>query len=43
MSEEAMGTGDIIVGILASLGVVVLVGVFVYVVKTVLLSSNNEE
>lgn len=43
MSEEAMGTGDVIIGILASLGVVVLVAVFVYVVKTVLLSSKNEE
>ncbi len=43
MPEEAMGMGDIIIGILASLGVVVLVAVFVYVVKTILLSSNNEE
>jgi len=40
--EEAMGTGDIIIGILAALGVLVLIVVFVVVVKTVLLKKDDE-
>ncbi len=41
MTEEVtMGTGDIIIGVLAALGVVVLLGVFVYVVRKILMSSD---
>ncbi len=40
--EEVMGTGDVIIGILASIGVVVLVIVFVFVVKTILLKKDEE-
>ncbi|MDH3770063.1 MAG: hypothetical protein OET79_03620 [Nitrospirota bacterium] len=40
--DEAMGTGDIIIGIIASLGVVVLLVVFVFVVKTILLKKDEE-
>lgn len=39
--DEAMGTSDIVIGILASIGVVVLVIVFVFVVKTVLLKKDQ--
>lgn len=39
--DEAMGTGDVIIGILASLGVVVLVIVFVVVVKMVFLNKDE--
>ena len=39
--DEAMGTGDIVIGILASIGVVVLVIVFAVVVKTVLLKKDE--
>jgi hypothetical protein len=39
MTSE-MGSADIVVGILAALGVVVLIGVFVYVVKTILLKKD---
>lgn len=35
-----MGTADVVVGILAALGVLVLIAVFVYVVKTVLLKKD---
>jgi hypothetical protein len=35
-----MGTADIVIGVLAALGVVVLVAVFVYVVKTVLFKKE---
>lgn len=35
-----MGTADIVIGILAALGVVVLIAVFVYVVKTVLFKKE---
>jgi Flp pilus assembly pilin Flp len=35
-----MGTADIVVGVLAALGVLVLIAVFVYVVKTVLLKKD---
>jgi hypothetical protein len=40
--DEAMGTGDIIIGIFAALGVVVLIVVFGVVVKTVLLKKDEE-
>jgi len=40
--EEAMGTGDVIIGIFAALGVLVLIVVFVVVVKTVLLKKDEE-
>ena len=36
-----MGTGDIIIGIFAALGVVVLIVVFGVVVKTVLLKKDE--
>lgn len=35
-----MGTADIVIGILAALGVGVLIAVFVYVVKTVLFKKE---
>ncbi|GJL68302.1 MAG: hypothetical protein NPIRA06_09370 [Nitrospirales bacterium] len=40
MNEE-MGTGDLIIGIVASLGVVVLIVVFVVIVKKVLLNKDS--
>ena len=40
--DEAMGTGDIIIGILAAFGVLILIGVFLVVVKTVLLKKDEE-
>jgi hypothetical protein len=40
--KESMGTGDIIIGIVASLGVVVLIAVFVMVVKKVFLSKDAD-
>ena len=40
--EETAGTGDIIIGIFAGLGVVVLLVVFFFVVKTVFFSKENE-
>jgi hypothetical protein len=40
--DEVMGTGDVIIGIFAALGVLVLIGVFVVVVKTVLLKKDEE-
>ncbi len=40
--DEGMGTGDIIIAILASLGVVVLIMVFIFVVKKILLESDEE-
>jgi len=39
--DEAMGTGDIIIGIFAALGVLVLIVVFGVVVKTVLLKKDE--
>ena len=39
MNEE-MGTGDFIIGIVAALGVLVLIVVFVVVVKTVFFNKN---
>ncbi|MEO8326418.1 MAG: hypothetical protein ABI618_11240 [Nitrospirota bacterium] len=41
MNEE-MGTGDVIIGIVAALGVVVLVVVFVVIVKKVLLNKDSD-
>ncbi len=40
--DEAMGTGDVVIGVLAALGVVILIVVFVVVVKTVLLKKDEE-
>jgi hypothetical protein len=40
--NEAMGTGDIMIGVVAALGVVVLVVVFVVVVKKVLLRNDGD-
>jgi hypothetical protein len=40
--DEVMGTGDVIIGIFAALGVLVLIVVFVVVVKTVLLKKDEE-
>ncbi len=39
--DEAMGTGDIIIGILAAIGVLVLIVVFVFVVKTIILKKDE--
>ncbi len=41
MNEE-MGSGDLIIGIVAALGVLVLVVVFVVVVKKVLLNKDSD-
>ena len=40
--KETMGTGDIIIGIIASLGVVVLLVVFVMVVKKILMTKDSD-
>jgi len=40
--ERQFETGDIIVGILGAIGVVVLLAVFVYVVRNVLLKKEGE-
>jgi hypothetical protein len=37
-----VGTGDIIVGILGTIGVVVLIVLFVYVVKNILMKKEGE-
>ncbi|GJL55255.1 MAG: hypothetical protein NPIRA02_23870 [Nitrospirales bacterium] len=39
--REGVGTGDVIVGVIAALGVVVMIVVFVVVVKTVF--SNKDK
>ncbi len=39
--DEAIGTGDVIIGVLASIGVVVLIIVFVFVVKTMILKKDE--
>ena len=39
--DEAMGTGDIIIGVFAALGVLVLIVVFGVLVKTVLLKKDE--
>ncbi|GJL57614.1 MAG: hypothetical protein NPIRA03_04710 [Nitrospirales bacterium] len=41
MNEE-MGTGDLIIGIIAAIGVVVLVVVFIVVVKNVFLNKDRD-
>ncbi len=40
--NEAMGTGDVVIIILAVLGVVVLIGVVMYVLKTIILKKDDE-
>lgn len=40
--QSEIGTGDIVVGVLAAIGVVVLVAVFVYVVRNVLLKKEGD-
>ena len=40
--DETIGTGDVIIGVLAALGVLVLIVVFFVVVKTVLLKKDEE-
>lgn len=40
--EETIGTGDIIIGLLAGLGVIVLIVVFVFVAKTVFFSKEED-
>ena len=39
--EESIGTGDIIIGALAALGVVVLLVAFVFVVRKILLTKEE--
>lgn len=41
MNEE-MGTGDLIIGIMAAIGVVILVLVFIVVVKNVFLNKDSD-
>ena len=41
MNEE-MGTGDLVIGIMAAIGVVILVVVFIVVVKNVLLKKDSD-
>jgi uncharacterized membrane protein len=41
--KEAMGTSDIIIGIIAGLGVVVLLVVFVMVVRKILSKDSDTE
>lgn len=40
--KEEMGTGDVIIAIVAALGVVVLVVVFVVIVKKVFLNKDSD-
>jgi hypothetical protein len=40
--DETMGTGDVVIGVLAAVGIVVLIVVFLVVVKTVLLKKDEE-
>ncbi len=40
--KQEFGTGDIIVGVLGTIGVVVLLVLFVYVVRNVLLKKEGE-
>ncbi len=39
--QAEMGTADIVVGVLAGLGVLLLLGVFVYVVKTIVFKKEE--
>ena len=41
MNEE-MGTGDLVIGIMAAIGVVILVLVFIVVVKNVFLNKDSD-
>ena len=41
--EEAMTTGDVVIGLLAAGGVVVLVVVFIIVFRSVFLSNDEDE
>jgi hypothetical protein len=40
--KQDYGTGDVIVGVLGAIGVMVLIVLFVYVVKNVLLKKEGE-
>lgn len=40
--KSEIGTGDIIVGVMGAIGVVVLIVLFVYVVRNVLLKKEGE-
>lgn len=40
--KPEIGTGDVIVGILGAIGVVVLIVLFVYVVRNMLLKKEGE-
>jgi hypothetical protein len=40
--KSEIGTGDIVVGVLGAIGVVVLIALFVYVVKNVLLKKEGK-
>jgi hypothetical protein len=40
--KQAYGTGDVIVGVLGAIGVVVLIALFVYVVRNVLLKKEGK-
>lgn len=41
--EEAMTTGDVVIGVLAGAGVVVLILVFIIVLRTVLFSGDKDQ
>ena len=41
--EESMTTGDMVIGAIAAVGVVVLVVVFVWVVKMVFVDKNKKD
>ena len=41
--EEAMTTGDIVIGVLAGAGVVVLIVVFIIVLRMVLFSGDKDQ
>jgi hypothetical protein len=40
--KQEFGTGDIIVGVLGTIGVVVLLVLFVYVVRNILMKKEEE-
>ena len=41
--EEAMTTGDVVIGVLAGAGVVVLIVVFILVFRMVFLSNDKDK
>ena len=41
--EEAMTTGDVVIGVLAGAGVVVLIVVFILVFRTVFFSNDKDK